>query len=110
MLALLSMLVAAPATCSAASPQHETRVYVPIGAPTVEHAPRTTQAPATHTRVRRAAPARAAAAVASSARSAARVPLLQLPHTSVPIWWAMLLLLAVPLARAWRGWTARMFV
>ena len=98
---------AASANAAGAAPAEPAQVYVPIEDPVVEPAPRI----AVKTPAEPSGPAvlRAARALGDGARTAAKVPFVELPGTAVPVWWALLMLLAVPLARVWRAWTARMF-
>jgi hypothetical protein len=81
-------------------------VFVPIKAPAIEAAP---NANSTGSAQRQTKPAAVSKKIASGFKTGANAPLVKLPGTSIPIWWVLLAVLAVPLAKLWRRWTARMF-
>lgn len=101
--------MAAPAEGDAGAPAgatREPRVYVPIRQPVIEEAPavptRAARPPASGVR-------RAGQAVGATVTTVGVVSFMELPGTAIPMWWLLLVLPAVPLARMWRSWTARMF-
>lgn len=108
---LVALVVAVPSSLAAGSSaapaeakparQGELKVYVPVQKPRIE--------PAQVVAPRVPKPSRASKAVTASFDTAATVTFMQIPGTVVPLWWLALMLLAVPLARLWRRWTARMF-
>lgn len=102
-------------------PTGDLKIYVPIEAPVLEAAPVADGAgdgsgrgvvngSGSSAGGGRSTTERAAQALATSFDTAATVPLVKVPGTAIPLWWLLLVLLAVPLARLWRSWTARMFV
>jgi hypothetical protein len=102
------------AAAQADEPQSDDAViYVPIKQGTLQQTPqaqRPRNAAAQRPRGFTGRMSNAGARVGRGVGTAASVPLMQVPGTPVPIWWVLIVLAAIPLARLWRTWTARMFV
>jgi hypothetical protein len=85
-------------------------IYVPIKAPAITFdTPIAASHPHPPPPAHRSVAQRAGAAIVSTLTGAGNATFATLPNTSVPLWWVLLMLLAVPFARLWRRWTARMF-
>ena len=104
------MLAVSVPTPMLAAPEHESDpepvVYVPIKAPAIKQAPVEKKIEPERPK---STTARASKAFKGVGNTIASATFSDLPGTAVPIWWLLIVFLAIPLARLWRSWTAQMF-
>ena len=116
---VLAMLVLPAASWAAAAPARPSptqpakqraaapttmRVYVPI------ERPKMMEAPAASAPVAAPKASHAQQMVETTAHAVVSVPMMNVAGTPIPLWWMLLGLLAIPFAKLWQRWTARMFV
>lgn len=80
-------------------------IYVPIKQPKMSEAPPAAAAP-----LPAAKPTHAQQMAETTAHAVVSVPMMKVGGTPIPLWWMLLGLLSIPLAKLWQRWTARMFV